>query len=919
MSCTDIRGFANITNSNTWGGHFYDNGHYIGHDEPDVSFLSNVPGSGGNVFWNITLGTDPAASPTTTTPGSDVSHWFELTPAFWFSMALCDPWSYPQMPCTPQSDSNAPNGSYPGGGSAFLELQFYPPGFAPFVDAVSCNNLDWCAALTIDSLSCTDGFAVCNANCEEPVNFAFLQSNGIPTGPPGPQTATIASFTPDSRTLMMAPGDSIEVHLFDAPVPGNPGQYALETVVNDLTTGASGYMQASALNGFEHTDITNCAGTPFNFQPEYSTSTNRTIIPWAALATNIGASVETGHFEPCATLAAPFTTNPYDPQDTGGTYNSCIGNYENSTSPDSSTTSEVGDGVCYYANDVHTGYNGSGTSTAPDEVTGCLANYDQNGDLDFDGTPYWSEWPVGSQVTASLPGSFQMNSPTSGGSVYPQLFFQTDVALSEGTCTATNLTGCAVPPPVAPGKFYPYWSSVVSGGSCTWEFGNVSTGTGVDNQGLDTEYGADQFLRLGYPEIEGKTLRDPCAPPPPPTFHVGFQETGLPVGTSWSVTLNGTLQSATGPVISFPEYAGSYPYSVVPIPGYTTSYTGQVQVSATNVTVTVAFVPMTYPVTFSETGLPAGTLWTVDLGGSINASTGVGLGFQKSNGTYAVAASASGFRALLGIAPVQVAGSSVAINVVFTPVEFVATFSEAGLPAGTQWSVSLAGTLEATTGGSLTFSLANGSYAFNVGGVTGYTVSPSTGTVTVRGTETSQQVTFAPVVPVPPPTTYPVAFEQTGLGSGTLWGIEVAGSLHGATTSGITTNLANGSYSYAVEVPLGFLASPAGGNLNVSGSGATVAISFAAVPAPTAPVTHTVYNNETPGAILTDLEFAELGIVILGLALAAVVVVLTRNRPRGGAGRGSPGSDPPGSGAKHPEANSPPGASTSGETGEGPP
>ena len=43
-NCTDIRGFPGEDNANTWGGRFYDNGHYIGHDEPDTTFLSNAPG-----------------------------------------------------------------------------------------------------------------------------------------------------------------------------------------------------------------------------------------------------------------------------------------------------------------------------------------------------------------------------------------------------------------------------------------------------------------------------------------------------------------------------------------------------------------------------------------------------------------------------------------------------------------------------------------------------------------------------------------------------------------------------------------------------------------------------------------------------------------------------------------------------------
>src|SRR5437763_535747 len=86
----------------------------------------------------------------------------------------------PLLPCRPVSDANAPRGAYPGGGAAFVELQFYPPGFAPFVDAISCDNTHWCSALTIDSLECTgNGSGPCNNNCVEPVNFGFIQSDGV--------------------------------------------------------------------------------------------------------------------------------------------------------------------------------------------------------------------------------------------------------------------------------------------------------------------------------------------------------------------------------------------------------------------------------------------------------------------------------------------------------------------------------------------------------------------------------------------------------------------------------------------------------------------------------------------------------------------------------------------------------------------
>src|SRR5205085_3549482 len=88
-ACTDIRGFAGVHNANLDDGRFYDNGHYIGHDEPDLTFLSNRAGSGNDVTWTETLPMDPAADPTVGNPGSDVTHWFELSVAPWFSMALC--------------------------------------------------------------------------------------------------------------------------------------------------------------------------------------------------------------------------------------------------------------------------------------------------------------------------------------------------------------------------------------------------------------------------------------------------------------------------------------------------------------------------------------------------------------------------------------------------------------------------------------------------------------------------------------------------------------------------------------------------------------------------------------------------------------------------------------------------------------
>jgi hypothetical protein len=501
MACTDLHGNAATS------GRFYDNGYYIGHDEPDLRFLSTKPGSGDNVTWTEQLGADPAAAPTVTSPGSDVTHYVELTPAPWFSMAMCDPQSYPQNPCNPQSDANAPAQSCiiisstpctqatAGGGGAFMELQFYPPGEAPFADSISCDNTHWCAALTIDSLECNLGFATCNNNCVEPINFAFLQTNGVPTGPPSPQLADLQTFTPNANTLLMNPGDKLSVHMFDAKASG--GGSAFEAVVSDATTGQTGYMQASAANGFMNTDLSTCNGTPFSFEPEYSTASANSITPWTALQVNISTQFEIGHFEPCSNVTSP-AANPLAPGVTDTYWKHCVGAYENTTASDSGKSPEISDAFCYPQGDTHGGL------APPNVVTGCQDNVEQNGDLDFDGTPYWADWPT-STTPNTFPSTFLQQAPTTvGGANYPQFQFQTDAALSESTCAGPAGPGCAVPPPNAPGAFYPYWTS---SSACTWEFGNMANG---NTFGQDAQYGTNQFATIGYSEFESGFFSNSC-------------------------------------------------------------------------------------------------------------------------------------------------------------------------------------------------------------------------------------------------------------------------------------------------------------------------------------------------------------------------------------------------------------------------
>jgi hypothetical protein len=489
-TCAEVHG-------GSWNGHLYDNGHYIGHDEPTMQFYSSRPGSSTAVNWTQVLPRDPFALPTGHGPLKDVTHFFELMPSLWYSMDLCDPDSYPQLPCTPDSDSNTPHGSYPGGGSAFLELQFYPPGFAPLTDALSCDDLHWCAALTIDSLECTNGFTSCNNNCIEPVNFAFIQTDGVPTGPPSPQLADEASFTPDRSTLLMNPGDVLKIHIFD-----DRAAAALETSIQDLSTGRSGYMLASAANGFANTSIATCDGTPWSFRPLYSTASTANQGGWAVA--NINVAYEIGHFEPCTSLShfSPVQVGSYsDPA-----WDECHGPYEDTTTSDPGNA-ETNDGICFKAFDTH-----GPLHAAPDLATGCTG-----ADLDYDGTSYWRDWPD-SLFPGRFPSAMLITPPsTAAGAAYPRMQFLTDNPATNSECTASVLANCVVPPPQAPGKFYPYWTFARFGPACAWEFGQMTNG---DTFGGDQEYGKptvlSQIINLGImdespvmpnPGCEGPSLR----------------------------------------------------------------------------------------------------------------------------------------------------------------------------------------------------------------------------------------------------------------------------------------------------------------------------------------------------------------------------------------------------------------------------
>ena len=516
--CTDP-----ISIKNGKAGRFIDNRWYVGHDEPSVKFISSAPGSGNTMTYLAKIPVDPPGLPT---PSGSVTNYGQLSVAPWFGLPMCDPKSYPQNPCAPDSDTNTGTISDPNAaGSAFMELQLYPPGYTPFVDSESCSVTKWCAAVTIDSLECTFGFATCNANCEEPVNFSYLQTNGVPTGPPSPQLTDVSTFLPNGNTLMINPGDTLSISITDPP-------QGFTTTIRDLTTHQTGWMTASAANGFMNTNIADCSGTPFTFHAEYSSAKQQNQVPWAALEGGVLMEQEIGHSEVCNSVT---NKDPFSASFPGGqsysdpnVFDTCMGGSEgpnavgegpctssgcqNATTqgpngpvacptndPASGALCEFADGFCFQKGARTADVNGVATTEWSD-ANQCFANRYQNGDLDFDGLSYiTSAWPNGGP---NHPTAFQYVGPFQGnGKPYPQIQFETDIGGSSNLCNTATGAGCTAPPISA--QFYPFWSMSaqilplgVHTTQCAWNFGNVIPGTTL-TFGKDAQYGTPDVARYG--------------------------------------------------------------------------------------------------------------------------------------------------------------------------------------------------------------------------------------------------------------------------------------------------------------------------------------------------------------------------------------------------------------------------------------
>ncbi len=463
---------------------------YTGHDEPTVQFSSNRPGTGGkDLTYFVRLPQNATVKPNQAGTGGTWD--FQRRATFWFSITMCDTQSSPNFThkCKPNSDANAkfrsndPNSPHYIGrspGNAFMELQFYTPGWVPQFAGFGCSATQWCANLTIDSLSDQDNTGVSqNADClnnhflvgEEPINWAYITKSGKSQAPANPlflsDDPSFKGLNPDlSKDLLMNPGDKLRIHMHDTTAG-----YRVD--IFDLTTHQHGSMTASIKNGFGQIlfqpKAKTCHERPYAFHPMYNSAVPRGST-WGAHTTNVGASDEIGHFEYC-----------------------------NAIDPNTGACTQAGAGDPVLDDDDQACLDGSQFG-ALIPIVGCVLD-----DGDFDGPSYQHDWP-GSFTNASLDRKlhgtpFAFTVPTSNGKTLEHVAFENDLARIERgepgnrqpECDALTGAHCFSPPLGA--KFYPIYTAAQADGMCWLQQGGPHVPGTVNTFGgnAHSEYGHLQF------------------------------------------------------------------------------------------------------------------------------------------------------------------------------------------------------------------------------------------------------------------------------------------------------------------------------------------------------------------------------------------------------------------------------------------
>ncbi len=293
------------------------------------------------------------------------------------------------------------------------------------------------------------------------------------------------------------------------------------------------------------------------------------------------------------------------------------------------------------------------------------------------------------------------------------------------------------------------WTS--SGPEITAEEPNGTIGFAVGPvPGYRSEPARGSFAVTGGPTAIGLVFL--ARTPPTPEYPVLFAETGLPAGTAWSLTVRNVTLTTTAATTTLAEADGQYGYAASTVPGYRAAPGSGFTVAGGPVTVPVRFLPVTYPVIWEATGLPANGTWSVAVGGSSYPARGDWVTAPLGNGSYAYAIpSAGGFVPEPARGSVVVAGAGAILPVLFERPMYGVTFLFSGSAGSGSAVIRLASRGELLSSPRIEFLIPNGTYDYDLVAPTGILGNPSRGNITVAGAPVTVRIALGPRGPPPAP------------------------------------------------------------------------------------------------------------------------------------------------------------------------
>ena len=295
------------------------------------------------------------------------------------------------------------------------------------------------------------------------------------------------------------------------------------------------------------------------------------------------------------------------------------------------------------------------------------------------------------------------------------------------------------------------------------------------------------------------------------TRYILFDETGLPYGQSWNVSLtnktanvvNATYASTTNTTKALlpPGYNYSFSFSTFDASYYKiVNLTGIVYLSPNaNATVNITLTNVSYDVVFHESGPLSGNAWGIKFNGTDYNTTSASLTLIEKNGSYPFTVLIPDlYDSNVSSGYANVSGKSLNLYIGFTYHAFNITFSEVGLPSNVQWSMTINGTVyysNVSDSNILLFQSKMGSYTGIVNNASFYTPVSKYFNFTITG---NAQYTIDYGITL--------TFIETGYTG--LWHVTVDGQTYSSSTNTIVAKVSPGQVVFNVWGVSGYTINP---------------------------------------------------------------------------------------------------------------